>query len=134
MNSQDSIIGFFVVSNKSALVAFTDSGFRTLWNRFYDNSTRSAEFEKVPIAGDNFAAICIRLGCTLGHVIYLDPKVIALPLVLSRSGARLIYRYMHGSVGHITHRLPQSRDFNLSEAKHFGKEIGGFIYIIDSHR
>src|SRR6266446_1693278 len=89
-----------------ALVAFTDSGFRTLWNRFYDNSTRSAEFEKLPSTGDNFAAIRICLGCALGHVIHLDPKMIALPLILSCPGARLIYCYMHGSVGHITYRLP----------------------------
>src|SRR5262245_26496255 len=60
------------------LHSFIDSGLCPLCNRFDDDSARSAEFEKPSIAGDNFAAVFICLGRTLGHVINLDTKVITL--------------------------------------------------------
>src|SRR5262245_22664177 len=87
------------------LHSFIDSGLRHFCDGFNDDSAGSAEFEKPSVAGDNFAAVLIRVGRALGHVIHLDTKVITLSVVLLCPGVDLIDRDVHGSVSQIAHGL-----------------------------
>ena len=83
------------------LHSFIESGLGPLCNGFDDDSARSAEFEKPSIAGDNFAAVLIRLSRTLGHVIHLDTKVITLSFVLLCPDVDLIYGDVYSPVSQI---------------------------------
>src|SRR5262245_30548910 len=85
------------------LHSFIDSGLCPLRNRFDNDSAWSAEFEKFSIATDNFAAVLVRLGRTVGYIIHFDTKVITLSFVLLCPAVDLIDCDVYGSVSQIAY-------------------------------